>query len=58
MPDFYELEDYASCLFMGYLYVFGGFLTKKKYNFPTEFFEFLTDVCYVYDPKGEKFDEI
>ena len=51
IPDFYELENYASCFFMGYLYVFGGFLTDRK-------FKFSTDVCYVYDPKGGKFDEI
>ena len=51
IPDFYELENYASCFFMGYLYVFGGFLTDRK-------FKFSTDVCYVYDQIGEMFDEI
>ena len=50
-PGFYELKSYATCLFMGKLYVFGGYLSNEKYIFPTK-------VCYVYDPKHEKFDKI
>ena len=50
-PDVMGLEEYASCLFMGRLYILGGFLQTRWDDFPTR-------NCWAFDQTGSEIDGV